>query len=321
MMNIEYIVKKSNQLSTDEKQQLCNMFEIIFAQKRTLHELETIFTSNHKGYIYIALMLDEKKNIIGTMSVIPLRYRYFEQEMTFGRGIDAMIFESYRGNLLNLKKMSDLLEKSMKEDGVPFIFSAPNELNYPVRKRISKWKDIYNLDIYALPIKVGAVKPRLKLLNFFSQAYAQLVNLFASSRCNEEKLLPYSIQKVNDEAFIETRYNESYMTVKCDNGVSFIYKVKNFNEIETAFIIDIVPMNKVNLQVAVKHIVKHEKKVDLIVYFGYLAFKPLNLYKIPEKFKPKNTYVSGKILLPEMIDERIFEIEHWHFNLSDLDWI
>ena len=65
-------------------------------------------------------------------------------------------------------------------------------------------------------------------------------------------------------------------------------------------------MNKTNLQYAVKYIVKNEKGIDLIVYFGYLSFRPLNLYKIPEKFKPKNTYVAGKILLSDVVDDRIF---------------
>ena len=68
-------------------------------------------------------------------------------------------------------------------------------------------------------------------------------------------------------------------------------------------------------------IVSSEKAVDLIVYFGFLKFSPINLYRLPERIKPKNTYVAGKILLPNVIDDRIFSIENWNFNLSDLDWI
>lgn len=319
-MKINYIVKKSSKLSINEKQQLCNIFTIVFDQVRTLEELEKLFLSNHQGYIYVALMLDEMKNIVGTMSVVPLKYNYFGNDMTFGRGIDAMILEEYRGNLLNLKKMSDLLEKKMKEDGIPFVFSAPNELNYSVRKRISKWKDIYNLDIYALPVNIGGINPRLKPYNIFSKSYTFLINTLVSYRCSK-KGSQFEIQKVDDDIFRKTRYNNNYIIVPCENESYFVYKMQNFHNIETAFIVDVMPINKKNLQTAVKHIVKHEKNLDLVVYFGYLKFKPINLYKIPEKYKPKNTYVSGKILLPEMIDERIFKIKNWHFNLSNLDWI
>jgi len=317
---IKYIVKKSMDLTNSEKSQLCGIFEIVFGQKRTLEELENLFISNCKGYIYIALMVAENEKIVGTMSVMPLEYKYFGKNMIFGRGIDAMILEGYRGNLLNLKKMSDLLEEILKEDEIPFIFSAPNEQNYLVRKRISKWKDIYNLDIYALPINIGSIKSSLMFLNLFSKVFAKTINMLISKRCTNTDL-HFGIEKIVDTDFKNKRYDNSYKEVLCANGSYFIYKIQNFQGIETAFIVDISFLNKTNLQFAVKQIVQTEKNIDLVVYFGYLNFKPLNLYRIPDRIKPKNTNLAGKILLPSIIDDRIFNIENWNFNLSDLDWI
>jgi hypothetical protein len=316
---ITYRVLKSIELEQYEKQQLCTLFETIFNQQRTLNELENQFVSNHKGYVYISLMMDENDNIVGSMSVVPLLYHYFNEELTFGRGIDAMILKEHRGNLLNLKKMSDLLEQILIEDGVPFVFSAPNEQNYTIRKRISKWSDIYNLDIYALPLRISKIKKQFKLLDPFVKIYIKIVNLLVINKCSDTHS-QFAIHKSVPKKFLSDRYDDSYKKIICDKA-RIVYKIQRFQDIETAFILDVWPLDKKNMEYAVKTITSIENEIDLIVYFGFLKFRPINLYRVPQSLKPKNTYVSGKILLPNVIDERIFKIENWSFNLSDLDWI
>ena len=45
----------------------------------------------------------------------------------------------------------------------------------------------------------------------------------------------------------------------------------------------------------------------------------MNIFKVPLKYEPKNIYVAGLILNDKIIDERIWLLENWNLNLSNMD--
>lgn len=309
--------KRSNELSAVEKQQICDLFERVFEKPMTHDSFEQKFEKNQNGFSYHGLMIEEDK-IVGCYSVIPYKYCFFNQEYIFGLSVDTMIAEAYRGNPFNLKKMANLVYDGLKADGIPFVFGFPNDNVYLVRKKILKWQDIGLLDFYILPINIGAIKSKLKFLNILSRIFAKLINMFTGSKTANDS--NYNIEKVNNKAFIDGRYDDSYSVNMIDRDSYFVYKIYDEEGVKTAYIIDAYPLCQSNLENSVKELYNKEKNnIDLIMYVGHLDFNVKNLFKVPKKYQPKNVYMSGKILDDTLVDERIFGIKNWNVNLSNYD--
>lgn len=314
---MEFCLKRSIDLSTSEKTQICALFEEVFQKPMTRESFIQKFTKNQSGFSYHGLMIDEEK-IVGCYSAIPYKYNYFGKEFVFALSVDTMIAENYRGNPFNLKKMANLVYDGLKADGIFFVFGFPNDNVYLVRKKILKWQDIAKLDFYVLPINIGAIKSKLIFLNVLSRILANAINVFVGSKFSDAKA--FGIEKFNDKSFQAARYDASYSIENVKEESYFTYKIYDEEGTRTAYIIDVYPLCKFNLENAAKELYKKEKKnIDLIIYVGRLNFKVKNLFKIPEKYQPKNVHMSGKILDDTMIDERIFDIDNWNVNLSNYD--
>lgn len=316
-MGMKYEVKRSVDLSEDEKREICKLFEEVFEKPMTFELFEQKFAKNQSAFAYHGLMIEEEK-IVGCYSAIPYKYNYFGKEIIFALSVDTMIAETYRGNPFNLKKIANLVYDSLKADGIPFVFGFPNDNVYLVRKKILKWQDIGQLDFYILPINIGAIKSKLATLNILSRIVVGIVNVFTGSKSLDVKA--FNIEKINDTSFQEARYDASYSIERLKDDSYFTYKIYNEEGVWTAYIIDVYPLSKSNLENSVKKLYAKEKNnIDLIMYVGNLDFSVKNLFKVPKKYRPKNVYMSGKILDDSLVDERVFELKNWNVNLSNYD--
>lgn len=317
---MDFLVKKTNELTQIEKQQICDLFLEVFKKEKSLGDFEKQFLNTTKGYSYHALMIEENNLILGCYSCIPMEYQYFSNNFTFGLSVDTMINEGYRGNPYNLKKLANLVYESMIKDNIPFVFGFPNDNVYLVRKKILKWEDIGCLDYYILPLKIGSIKPNLKIFNFITTLLGKTIQ-FGTKQLFNNNINKNNIEKINDKKFMNYRYslfNGDYKIIE-KNSLYFSYKIDIYNEINTAYLLDVSIMNKVNFDSAVKYILENEKCIDVILFVGKLDFKPFTLFKVPTKYVPKTVYMSGKILDKEKIKEDIFNISNWNVNLSNFD--
>lgn len=318
---MEFIVKKTNELTLDEKMQICKLFEEVFGQKTSLELFEREFLNSPKGYSYHGLMIDENK-IVGTYSSIPIEYKYFDKKYTFAIPVDTMISEDYRGNLFNLVKMANLVYDDLKKDLIPFSFTPPNENIYNVRKKILKWQDIGSLNYYILPINAFFIGKN-PFFNTVVRIFSNILLLFAnilgkiSSKKNKER----NISIYEDGKFKNWRYfDDEIKKIETSYGYCH-YRVRNFKQSFTgAYIIDVSPLNQYNLAYFVKEIYKKEKdNADLIIYAGNIDFIPLNLIKIPDRLNPRPYKVIGKILIESMLDERVFNLKNWNMSFLNFD--
>lgn len=318
---MDFVVKTTNELTQIEKQQICDLFLEVFKKEKSLENFEKQFLNTSKGYSYHCLMVVDNL-IVGCYSCIPMEYQYFFNNYTFGLSVDTMISEEYRGNPFNLKKIANLVYESMLRDNIPFVFGFPNDNVYLVRKKILKWKDIACLDYYILPIKIGSIKPNFKIFNFLTILLSKFIQLNTRKYfINEDS--KKNIEKINDNKFINYRYSlfdGAYKIIKKD-GLYFSYKLDVYDNINTAYLLDVSVMNKINFDSAVNYILEMEKCIDVILFVGKLDFKPFTLFRVPKKFIPKTVYMSGKILDNEKIKEDIFNISNWNVNLSNFDVI
>lgn len=130
-----------------------------------------------------------------------------------------------------------------------------------------------------------------------------------------------NIKKVYNDAFIKQRYSSVHNIVQIDNFKCF-YKIEDFENTKVAYLIDVQPLSKKNIESSVNYIYKkHKKEIDTIMYIGNISYSPINLIKVPLKYEPKNINFIGLALEENVFDDKIFDLQKWESNLSDFDVI
>jgi hypothetical protein len=322
--NVDFIMKKTKDLSPEEIKQINSLFYRVFNKEKTAEKFNKQFMGTVLGYSYHGLMID-KGSIVGAYSAIPFNYQYYGKRIVFALSVDTMIDEGHRGNPFNLRKMADLVYNALVSDGIPFVFGFPNDKVYLVRKKILAWRDIGVLEFYVLPIRIGGMIKKLAVLNMFSKIVAEALNMFVNWR--DGRSLPgltnkniYPIEKVIDESYLRYRYDGTYEFKKIDESAYYVYKIFDEENAKAAYLIDVYPNNKRMMEMAVKEMYMKEKgRIDLILYVGRLSFRVKNLIKVPARISPRRIHMSGKILIPDIVKENVFDIDNWNINLSNFD--
>lgn len=312
---MEFINKRTIDLTVTEKEQICDLFQEVFKKEKKVIDFERQFLNTYKGYSYHSLMY-ENEQIVGINSVIPYEYMMNGKKTQIVLSVDTMTKEEFR-SLKSFLKMARDVYKMAKEDGIVFVLGFPNDISYKIFKKMLRWQDITKLDFYILPLRVGNIKKSFSFFNMFSLLYSQLVSklsyIFKNSTLQEK-----SIEKCIDEKFLEQRYDSESIQVK-EDGFDFVYKLDSFDETPIAYLVDVYPLSKSNLQKSVNFIFnKHYNDIDAILYVGLLDFTPVNMLKVPQKFQPKNVYMSG-LVLDETLDFEVFNKDNWNVNLSNFD--
>lgn len=319
-MNENIIFRKTTDLTVQEKQQFRDLFLRVFGKEMNEKLFERKFLCTPKGYSYHGLMLCEGA-IVGAFNAIPYLYSYFGQELTFGLSVDTMISADHRGGG-RLLKMANLVYEQLASDGVAFIFGFPNEYFYAHEKRILGTRDIGELDYYILPRNIGAIIPKLRLLNCISRSCSRIVTCIPRmSRPTRDTRDKCNIVKVAGTEFDRHRYDESYGRIPLGQGATCTYKTyEEEGAIRTLYIIDVQPLNQATLGKALRQVYRTAAdSVDVVMYVGKLPFRPAGLLKVPDSKKPQRIGMTGKILLSEIVNESVFDLENWSVNISNID--
>jgi hypothetical protein len=316
-LETQVVFKTTNRLTESEQEQMRGLFLRVFNKKMTKDIFERKFFYTPKGYSYHSLMLHGEV-LVGAFSAVPGRYSFFGEEKIFSLSVDTMIDSKYRGGG-HFVKMANLVHQGLISDGIPFIFGFPNEHFYPAQKRLLKYKDIGELDYYALPLNIGSVVQKLKAFNGLSRGICRFATQLCRIPRNSEA--KHEIAKVIDKQFERHRYDESYGRIGLADGAECIYKIyEEEGGIRTLYIIDVVPLTAGSLARAVKQIcLMAFDAVDIIIYVGKLPSRPAGLWKVPDSKKPRKIRMTGKILIPDAVDGSVFNIDNWRVNISDFD--
>ncbi len=92
---MEYIVKKTNELSDDDKLMMVSLFESIFDKERPWEFHVNQFVNNCLGYAWHAILYDNGK-IGGISTYVPAYFNVNEKRRLFANCIDCMIDKPYR---------------------------------------------------------------------------------------------------------------------------------------------------------------------------------------------------------------------------------
>jgi Acetyltransferase (GNAT) domain len=324
---MEIKVTRSCDLSDKQWDSYTRSFNFVFNK----NSLPDYFTHKYLNTIdrtsYHALLIDTDK-IIGSCTVIPYNYLLGREKIKIGLAVDVFIHPAYRFDPYSLLRMYQLLKTRVKEENIAMIIAVPNDIVYSYWKNIVKWKDIGTIPYFAYAINLANVlKSGNKILNFLSRSLASLnfgFNSIVSSLFNPtQKLFPISVDR-SDPVIEEQRYTSDHIIIKNDL-YSFAYRIKEENQVQTAYLIDFYNQKKLSkdlrtLLYAVKHISKHHQ-IDILIFVGKLRFFQTLLIKVPFKKEPKHLFLMGDIVKTVNINntDAVFNNKHWDFGLFNYD--
>ena len=322
----EIIIKKTGELTVDEISEICDLFEEVFiGHSASKDEYAAKHSSTPLGYTIHALLKNEQGNVIGSHNLTPFYYIFNGEKTIFAYGGGTMIKKEYR-NFLMYKRLIEECYRYANDDGISFLMGFPNDISYPIQKKGLKREDIGELTTYILPRNIGAIKPRLRFLNFFSAAFFNIMISF-SKLSSSKKIYKPLIHK-DQETFSRSRYNKIGMGENVYRYIETadykaVYRIMNYKGVNTAFLLDVYPLSAYNFDNAIRFMCKKGKKsrIDAVMYVGHLPFKPMSLIKLPSRYEPKKFHFVGTILNHELIDERIFDISNWEVSLTNYDLV
>jgi hypothetical protein len=317
---MEFIVKKTTELTEDEQMGILSLFNTIFEKNRPLTHFQNQFLNNPLGYSFHSMIIDNER-IVGCGSYIPSYYLVNGQQLLFANSVDTMVTKPYR-DFANLYYMITTIYEYMKNEGVVYVYGFPNDNAYPVYVKSKLMQDIGSLTIYCLPYRIGGIKPRLKALNWLSVSFVNIFVFFTSLFAGK-KIYHFSIEKEN-ETFNVTRYKwiDGNYKIVSYKGSKFSYKIKDYKGIRSLFLIDVFEKSSANFFNAIQFLLKnHGKEFDALIYQGRLPFRFHGLIRIPDKILSKKFNFVGKILDNKAIDkDTAFNINNWDVNLSNYDF-
>jgi hypothetical protein len=318
---MEFLVKKTSELTKAEQKDILALFNDIFHEHRTEEEFLNQYQKNVLGFSYHSIILDNGL-IVGATAFVPSYYIVKGERQLFTVSIDTMIRKSHRG----IENFYDLINngfKRMKADGVAFVMGFPNNTSYQVFTAINLMPDIGRLDTFSLPLRIGGIKKKLRFLNACSNLFC-LIWLYISTIFASDEIYSSPIHR-DSETFNPTRYKRMdgvYHQVNLP-GVEFFYKLKTIEGIRTATLIDVTQKSEKNFCRAARYIVQQEKRhFDSLLFVGHLPFRKIGMIKVPKMLEPKTIYFNGIVLDNDALDlNTVCDINNWDVNLSDFDLI
>ncbi len=317
-MDTQFVFKKTNEFTEKERDQFAGLFGLTFPKHMTAALFNRKYMHTPVGYSYHGLMLADN-SIVGAYNLIPYVYRYFGKDVTFCLSVDAMIHEHHRTRPFDFMKMANTALAAVKQDGICFAFGFPNSNAYEFTKRVLKWRDVGELDYYILPCKVGAVMPKLAWLNLTSMACSSLLARFPLGR--SRTCHTYNIEKMESEGYNEHRYDASYTRIDLGALGQCIYTTCEEDKgVKVLYVIDVLPLTPAAFDSAIERVhAESIRGVDLFMYAGKLPFIPTKMIRLPRSMRPREIHMCGRILGPETVDDRVFDVENWNINISNFD--
>ncbi len=277
------------------------------------------YTHNPRGYSYHTVLVDKALGIVvGGTSAIPVAYQYFEETLDFALSCDTFVVESYRKDFTLAYALFNNLTKHLKSVGIPFFLGIPDQFTlYPYLKKIVKWQEIGCLPTYALPINLPKiVKLDIGILNFL---YRRCLTV-ALSVINGLSKVQYKVPRIYKKQ--DEGYNPNFLTEQTHKEVVFRYRIledkhriaqvvyfKNKDE----------TVNPSALKQVLDYFIQHNA-ADVVVYIGTLPFKNHLMVTLPAKYRKREYYFMGKVIIPEKIDAAVIhDFNNWSFGFNNLD--
>ncbi len=321
---MEIKICSTQEWSYCEWESFVSSFEAIFHKGFTKDYFNNKYLSVCDRQSYHALLLHEDK-VVGNISVIPYWYRHNEDELIkIGLAADVFILEDYRSDPFTLRRMYKRLTTLLIEKRIVSVMAVPNETAYSYWKNVVKWQDVGMIKYWGMPVRVGNIMRKSKLLNVCSLIYVYIavsISFVLSALCrSSQKKFQYEI--VDDESFLQGRFShDDYVQIHHRNCMN-CFRIVDEQGVRTAYLIysrQKKRMSFLSLYKGVFSILK-EHKVDLILYVGPLKLFQTLFLCIPQNFEPKSLPLTCDLLIKDdEIHKDMLDFDKWDFGLLNYD--
>lgn len=315
---MEYLTKKTNELTQDELDGILFLFNDIFEKERSLSIMLNQYNNNVLGYSFHTVVKDNDK-VISHIADIPCYYNANGSKLLFSDAVDAFVLKGYRDATV-LIEMLMVHRDYLKANGVKLELGFPNKYAMKVYKKGKLFTKIGEMRTYILPYRIGGIKSGLRLFNFLSIAFC-LSWVVITSLLTSKKEYKYLYEK-EDDSYNKTRYQRmdgQYCSIN-DDGIRFYYKIMDYEGIRTAFLIDVIGKSSYHFNRAVRYMLKNESNnFDLMLYVGNIYSCAHGLIKIPARIEPKEFNFAFKILDKSIKCDELMNYSNWDVNLSNYD--
>jgi hypothetical protein len=316
-------VKLTSELTPGERARMCSLFGEVFHRPFPEDLFLRKYADAYSGDSFHCLAVRDE--IAGAFSAVLFRYSFFGEERVFASAIDLMLESQYRPNVGLMKRMSGSLYKRLAEAGVSFVFSSVREEMMRFHQVVGGWRNIGRLSYYIAPVRGPRIPGAGALLRTLTRAFNAITTV---GRDGPPKGLP--IQKWNDDPFLAYRYSffpTEYRQVKVEGGEA-VYTGRMFwnlpgapEHLRLSLLVDVRPSRRSVFDAVVREIVRTVRDIDYLIYPGHLPFQPRLLWRVPRRMERPRYYLGGRILRPDLIDDRVYQIDNWDINLSNTDLV
>jgi hypothetical protein len=292
-----------------------NSFNTVFQKEYSEQYFKDKYLNNYLKDSYHGLILDGEM-IIGACTAIPYKYCFFGEKISFALFVDAFVLENYRKNEFILYDAYIIVQNKLIEDSIPYIISVPNNIAYPFWKKLAGWKDIGIIPWYVMPLKIGNILRKSKLLNISYVLFllyfilCRVVSLFFNSKKQGNIHL--------DEDFLYSEYRFADRKYHKIRNTKLFYCVNTEEHIKAAYLLGESDFSFKEISKAVWDIIIKEN-VDIIIYIGNINAVQFALIKLPKSLQPRQFYLCGKEIIDIGIDDRIYSYSNWDFGLKNFD--
>lgn len=299
-------------------------FNSVFEKDFSIDFLQNKYANTCDNISWHSLYIDEEKNIVaGSCSAQPACFIFNNKEIKVAILVDVFIRQDYREDPFALSKIYKALRKILISEGISIVLAVPNKTAYSYWKNIVRLKDVGDLDFWILPLKIGSILKKNKILNIFSNFFCKSAILTSKLIASiSDKVKPtYKYSPIIDADFLSKRLPSNIYKHIEVKGYEYFYKIENEDGVKAAYLF-YSTKNKVfahsALSFAVGEISKIEKP-DIVFYIGKIGFMQTSLFKVPKKFEPKRLPLVFDVICDSENFSDVDDINNWDFGLINYD--
>ena len=140
-----------------------------------------------------------------------------------------------------------------------------------------------------------------------------VLSLFAS-----KKRISFPIEKVDDEQFRKSRYNDQHHWVKIDEKTEAVYTIYQEGNTPIAYILDFTPVSPRNFYRTFIKVASLTKKDAAIIAYPANRLPFFTPLRVPQRFLPRKLHmVIQEFDNPK--SDALANAKDWNVNLSNMD--
>ena len=188
---------------------------------------------------------------------------------------------------------------------------------YDYDMKIMRMKEICIFDFYILPINPGKIKKAFALLQWFYYPCV-LIILHLLKFLASKKAVSFPIEKIDDEQFRNSRYNELHHRVRIDERTEMVYTIYQEGSIPIAYILDFSPVSPWNFYRSFIKVASLTRKDAAMIAYPANRLPFFTPLRVPQRFLPRKLHmVIQEFDNPK--SDALANAKDWNVNLSNMD--